>query len=259
MIRIKGRTVTYGELWYDETPNDVSAVDILIHRQKREPIPAAHSAPFLSMHTDLAEAENAIIGRFNTTCTYAIRRADTRDGLRMEFITDPEDRLDEFSDFFNTFARQKSIWLADQEWLHGACSARQLVLSSAWQADEALVWHAHLIAGSHARLAYSASCYRGRSNDYRALVGRANRWLHWQDMLQFKKLAFGCYDWGGLFDDESTPERAGINGFKQSFGGTRVRVFDCTVPVTPKGRIWIPLREAWQRWKPAHPAKRALP
>lgn len=259
MIRIKGRAVTYGELWYGETPSDITAVDILIHRQRREPIPAAHSVPFVSMYTDLTEAESTIIGKFNTTCTYAIRRADARDGLRSEFIADPEDGLAEFSDFFNTFARQKAIWLADQEWLRGACSARQLVLSSARQADETLVWHAHLIAGRHARLAYSASCYRGRSSDYRSLVGRANRWLHWQDMLQFKERGFSCYDWGGLFDDDSTPERAGINGFKQSFGGTRVRVFDSTVPVTRKGRIWIPLREAWRHWKPAQPAKRALP
>ena len=80
----------------------------------------------------------------------------------------------------------------------------------------------------------------------RALVGRANRWLHWQDMLRFKRMGMKRYDWGGLFEDESVPERAGLNRFKKDFGGQPVRTYDCTVPVTIKGSIWLPLRNAWR-------------
>jgi len=62
----------------------------------------------------------------------------------------------------------------------------------------------------------------------------------------FKERGITRYDWGGLFEDESTPERSGINRFKKEFGGRPVRTYDCVVPVTLKGRLWLPLRGAWR-------------
>ena len=68
-------------------------------------------------------------------------------------------------------------------------------------------------------------------------------------MLRFKETGIQRYDWGGLFEDESTPERARINNFKRDFGGQQERIYDCTVPMTLRGRIYIPLRDAWRRRK----------
>jgi hypothetical protein len=110
-----------------------------------------------------------------------------------------------------------------------------------------LVWHAYVMSGSTAGLLHSSSRFREGESDYRALVGRANRWLHWKDMLQFRALGMQRYDWGGLFGDESTPERAGINNFKKSFGGQLVRSFDCTLPRSLRGRVLLPIRDAWRR------------
>jgi hypothetical protein len=45
-----------------------------------------------------------------------------------------------------------------------------------------------------------------------------------------------------MFADESTPERAGINRFKRSFGGTPVLAYECSVPVTLRGRVWLTVR-----------------
>ena len=59
------------------------------------------------------------------------------------------------------------------------------------------------------------------------------------------------YDCGGLFDDESVPERAGVNRFKKDFGGRQARTYDCIVPVTLRGRMWLPLRYAWRRLRPS--------
>jgi hypothetical protein len=73
-------------------------------------------------------------------------------------------------------------------------------------------------------------------------------------MLRFKETGIRRYDWGGLFEDETVPENAGINKFKKDFGGQQVRTYDCTVPVTLKGRIWLPLRDAWRRRNSARPA-----
>jgi len=247
MIRIRGRTAVYGEVWYDEELPRDPGVDIVVYRQRETPIADARTTPFLTMVTDLSAEADAIAERFGKDCRYKIRRAETKDGLRIEFITDPESRLDEFRTFYDAFARQKSLGPSDRQWLLAACKARQLALSSASQNGEALVWHAHVMFGNTAGLIYSGSYFRNRENDYRALVGRANRWLHWKDILRFKEMGIKRYDWGGIFEDESVPERAGINNFKRDFGGQQARTYDCTVPMTVKGRIYLQLRDAWRR------------
>jgi hypothetical protein len=246
MIQLRGRGAVYGEVWYDEELPRDPGVDIVLYRQRESPIADARTTPFLSMVTDLSVTEDTITSQFGKDCRYKIRRAETKDGLSMEFITEPENRLAEFRAFFDAFAKQKSHWPCDYPWLLAACKAGQLVLTSASQNGEALVWHAYLISGKAAWLQYTGSCFRNKDNDYRALVGRANRWLHWKEMLRFKETGIRRYDWGGLFEDESVPENVGINKFKKDFGGQQVRTYDCTVPVTLKGRIWLGLRDAWR-------------
>ena len=248
MIVLSGRAATYGELWFDEAPPADTDVDILQYRFRGAPVANARAAPLLTMVTDLAPDEEAIAARFGKDCRYKIRRAETKDGLQLEFSAEPERRLGEFADFFDAFAKQKKGHTpCDRRWLRAACDAGQLALSVALRGDEPLVWHAHVLCAGTAGLQYTASHFRGQDNDLRALVGRANRWLHWQEMRKFKSMGFSRYDWGGLFADESTPERAGINRFKRDFGGEEVRVYECMAPVSARGRVYLPLRDAWRR------------
>ena len=247
MIRLTGRGVIYGELWYDEPAPSAPGVDILQYRQSPVLIAQIGHTPFLSLVSELTPAPDAIIDKFGKDCRYKIRRAQSRDGLQIESIAEPHARLDEFADFFDVFATEKSVALCDRNWLVAACNARQLALSSVSRDGEALVWHAHVLSGMTAGLQYSASRFRDRDSDYRALVGRANRWLHWHDMLHFKQTGKDHYDWGGIFADESAPDRAGINNFKRDFGGQQVRSFQFDVPLTIRGRVWLPLRQAWLR------------
>lgn len=249
MIRINGRGAVYGEVWYDEAPPGDPGVDILLYLRRAAPIPRVRTTPFLSLILNLDANADEIMGQFGKDCRYKIRRADTKDNLRMEFVTEPASRLQEFCRFYDAFAQQKAVQPSDTKWLAAACDAGQLVLTSAFQDREALVWHAYVKCGKSAQLQYTGSHFRNQDNDYRALVGRANRWLHWQDMLRFKEIGMERYDWGGLFEDESTPERAGINRFKKDFGGTQESTYNCTVPSTLRGRIYLSLREAWCRLK----------
>jgi hypothetical protein len=251
MILLQGRGAIYGELWFDEEPPRGAAVDVFVYRQREVPVAHARATPGLSLLTDLSVAEDAILERFGKDCRYKIRRAESKDGLRLEFIAEPAGRLQEFCEFFDAFARQKSHAPCDREWLAAACAARQLALAAVMRDGEALVWHAYLLSGRTAWLQYTGSRYRDRDNDYRALVGRANRWLHWQAMLRFRELGLQRYDWGGMFEDESVAERAGINNFKRDFGGALVHSYECIVPATLRGRLYLPLRDAWRRWKPS--------
>jgi hypothetical protein len=207
--------------------------------------------------TDLDGDEAGLIRQFAQNCRQSIRQAETKDQLQFEFIGSPKGRLGEFCAFYDAFARQKSLASCDRQWLDAACRARQLTLSLAHRDGEPLVWHAHLLSEKTVGLQYSVSCFRNRESEYRTLIGRANRWLHWQEMLWFKKLGMERYDWGGLFEDDSTPERAGINRFKRSFGGRLERTYDYAVPVTLRGRIYLPLRDVWRRCRWAGPAASA--
>ena len=258
MIRLDGRAAAYGELWFDEAPPHDSKVDIFQYRYRAEPVADARSVPLLSLVSDLSPADEVIASRFRKDCRYKIRRAETRDGLTLVFTRQPEDRLDEFAGFFDAFARQKGHHPCDRGWLRAACAARQLTLSAACRGAEALVWHAHVVCGATAGLQYTASHFRGQDSDTRALIGRANRWLHWQELLRFKQMGLAHYDWGGLFEDESVPERAGINQFKRDFGGRAMRVYDCTASVSTRGRFYLRLRDAWRTCAARfHPSARA--
>ena len=244
MIRIATRGAVYGEVWYNEVPPGDAGIDIVMHRHRFAPIDGAQCAPFVSLVNNLGADDEAIAGAFGKHCRQEIGRAEGKDGLQMEFSREAIARLEEFQTFYDDFARRKSIPGCYPQWLAAACDARQLVLTCARRGDETLVWHAYVIAEDTACLQYSASHFRDRQADYRALVGRANRWLHWQDMLRLKRMGIARYDWGGIFEDEATPERAGINLFKKQFGGRPERTYECTVAATRRGRIWLAVRTA---------------
>src|SRR6185295_6295999 len=130
MICVNGRGAVYGEVWYDEEPPGDCGVDIVLYRQREAPIADARTTPFLSLVSELSVEPDAIMEQFGKDCRYKVRRAETKDGLRMEYITDPAGRLDEFRAFYDAFARQKSLEPSDHQWLAAACKARQLALSS---------------------------------------------------------------------------------------------------------------------------------
>lgn len=257
MIRIPGRGAVYGEVWYDEVPPRDGSIDIVEYRKRGTPVPGAASAPFLTLVSDLTESEDAMQARFGKDCRYKIRRADSKDGLAFEFDLDPQARLAEFVAFYDRFVAQRGAPACEPAWLAAACESRQLALAAARRDGEVVVWHAYLLAGSHAWLQYTVSCFRDSENDFRAMVGRANRWVHWQSMLRFKAMGLRCYDWGGLFADESAPGNAGINRFKREFGGSELRSYDCTVPLTVRGRLYLPLRNTWRRLRAGTPAVEA--
>jgi hypothetical protein len=242
MIRINGIGAVYGEVWYDEELPIDAGVDIVQYSQRPAPVGEGRSAPFLSLVNDLTVTEDEIVARFNKVCRYELRRAG-RDDLQFELIADPAARLDEFCRFHDRCAQQRSIYVCNRRWLVSACAARQLILTVASRNGEALVWHAYVVAAKTAGLEYSIS-YRDDDPARRALVGRANRWLHWQDMRRFREIGLERYDWGGLFEEDATPSGAGINEFKKGFGGTPDRSYDCEVPITARGRLWLPVRNA---------------
>jgi hypothetical protein len=240
MIQYKSRGALYGECWFGELPAQ-GCVDVLALRQRTSPLVGARCQPFLTIFNDLTVGGDELMGRFGANCREKLKRAERRDELTLEILEDPRERLAEFVACYDAFAAQKRLRPANLQWLRGACAARQLVLARVARHGETLVWNAYVVAGGDTWFQHGVSRFRDVPAEQRAVVARANRWLHWRSMLWFRERGFARYDWGGLFEREDTPEQAGINRFKREFGGREVRSYDCFVAVTLKGHLRLEL------------------
>ena len=172
--------------------------------------------PFTTIHIDLQRDPESIQADMQKTVRYKIRRAEN-EGLSWEAGVDVRD----FAAFHGAFAREKGIEGIDLRRIGSFGSA--LVLSRATTNGTTLAQHAHLVdeKESRARLVYSSS---GRFEGLDpALVGRANRWCHWKDMLHFREMGIRTYDMGGFAPQTQDRTLEGINEFKKGFGGVEIR------------------------------------
>ena len=243
MIRTPGKGIVYGEVWFDEEP-DAPLPDILICRQRSQPWPRAKCEDFHTLLLDLTLDEDTLFNAFGKDNRYKIRRAATKDGGVSAFLDQPSEALDDFCAFYDLFAAAKGVGRVYRAWLDEAARDGKLILTHAAQGEHCVgihVWHAYVVSGGRARLLYSASQFRTQDKVMQAMIGRLNRWLHWQDILEFKHRGLRLYDFGGLFSDESSAVAAGINRFKEEFGGVRSLNYDGTAALTWKGRLYLTL------------------
>jgi len=105
-----------------------------------------------------------------------------------------------------------------------------------------LVYHANYRDHQRATQLYLPSLYRSFSeNGARSLIGRANRYLTWSDILRYKDQGLKYFDFGGWYPG-SDPEMLKINEFKRGFGGQILREYQCEQIVTLKA--WLVLNGA---------------
>lgn len=236
MIQYTNKTLRYCEVWFDELLD--TTADIVIWRQRGEAMPSVRCEPFHTLLVDLTQPQDALLAAIHKDTRYEIRRAEKSDGVVAEHYLQPAELLEAFQTFYNAFAQQKRLPLLDPVSLQRACRAGHLVLSRIMREDEPMLWHAYYCASGRARLLYSASLFRDQDSSQRNLIGRANRYLHWRDMLAFKAAGFHTYDLGGWSPPESgDAEKLRINQFKEEFGGKLTVEFNCVYPASIKGRV----------------------
>jgi lipid II:glycine glycyltransferase (peptidoglycan interpeptide bridge formation enzyme) len=66
--------------------------------------------------------------------------------------------------------------------------------------------------------------------------------LHWQEILEFKRLGFEFYDLGGLPMDDSDPVKNAIAKFKLEFGGEHVIEYNGLIPRNIVARAALAVR-----------------
>jgi len=239
MILVKSRFLTTGQVWFDDEPTG-EKVDVLLFRQRSSPITSIRCVPFHTIVTDLRRKPEEILSSFSKDTRYEIRRGESKDLFSFSHWQKNEQGvLQDFLRFYGKFAQQKGLPAANERELKAFATARAIAFSCCRsQEGEELVWHVYYTSPTRVRLLYSASLYRDTTNSaYRSMIGRANRFLHWQDMLFFKSEGVMVYDFGGWYAGNADKEKISINKFKEEFGGTVVKEYNCEQCMTLKARI----------------------
>lgn len=240
MIVCQRNSLRFGYVLHD---NEYQAeeVDIvhIVHRSK----PAQHAliAPASTVMLRLNLPEHSLLKGLPETTAYEIRRSE-RDHISCQFIEKVKPaELKAFLEFCDAFVRLTSNPSPDCSWLETLRVAGTLRISVARNASrEQIVYHAYWVDGKSCRLLHSVSLHRqATDNKERNLISRANRLLHWRDLLHFKSLGMELYDFGGWYPRLDNKHMLGINRFKESFGGQVVFGAHCDIAITPKGRIWL--------------------
>jgi lipid II:glycine glycyltransferase (peptidoglycan interpeptide bridge formation enzyme) len=244
-------SVRIADLYFGEfMPSELHS-DIVRCHQLSTPILGASCTPFCTIVIDLTRPESELFAKLKSHTRYKIRRAAERDGIVYEFSNDgnPE-AVRRFADHFDLCASLKRLAAVSRQRLRILASQRVLDLSFVRDAaGEILAASSYLLTPTRVRGLYAGASYRATADHTRrALIGRANRLLYWQDMLRFKRAGVRLFDFGGYYAGTDDAEKLRINEFKLEFGGKILHEFNCAMGVTLKGKVilWaIQQREQW--------------
>jgi len=194
---------------------------------------------------DLTAPVEEISAPISKNTRYKIQRAE-REGFLPRLVINPStDEASLYAHYYNTFALYKGLPPCNRVKLKALCSSSALLLSSVTEPNgNLLAAHAYIKDDSlgRVRLLYSASHFRGMADSgERNKVGRANRLLHWYEILTLKNLGYKLYDLGGIPLDASDLAKNSIAQFKLEFGGRLVVEYSGLVPTNIFGKVLLPL------------------
>lgn len=220
----KGMPMHY--IWYAKEKQNVKG--FVTYKQSLKPI-GEKIEKFPTLISDLTLSQEELWAKLEKGCAYKVKRAQ-REGVEVEILESSqidEKEIRDFCEFFDQFWKSKGIkqagWQAFYEETKTYVEHKAIVFSKANIDGATVVYHTFVVDGEYARLLHSASLYRISEDRKPAIVGMANRYLHWADMLYFKEKGILKYDWGGA---GKAPDVIGITAFKESFGGDLVYFYN---------------------------------
>lgn len=246
--------VTIKNYWFGQRPRKGALPDIARLYSIPEPLKGAINIESWTLLTDLTGTESDLLALLDKDTRNNVRRAE-REGISVE-IFDSHDLniLPEFDNFYHKFSDSKpevrdvlkiSIQL---HMLKKIAQAGMLEVSRAMGRDgEPLGYNVFIVTDGRARLLHSASLFReGQSGERRQYLGRASRYLQWQNMLHFKRQEYSKYDMGGWYAGKDNQSLLRINQFKEEFGGRVVCEYDAIYGCTLLGRSLLPFRSPYR-------------
>jgi hypothetical protein len=263
MIVSQGRFCRLATVYFEEEPGPVHA-DIIHYIQRASPVPGSYSSVFCTIVLNLGRDPDALLAAMHRNTRNEIRHG-MRKGLRHFAWSNDPTVLEHACDFYDRFASLKGLPPADRRYLRLLVQAGHLDLSVVRDGDRELVWHAYYRTPERVLNLISASLFMAHADaTERALIGIANRYHTWMDILMYRQAGIAIFDQGGWYDGTTDQEKLRINNFKERFGGTIVRNFDCHRAVTLRGALMLETRGlldrlGFDRWKMQLLLRRALP
>jgi hypothetical protein len=242
MLTYRNKFIRILECWDKEQPDSFN-VDLVRLFQQPKPIDGTFCRDFYTILINLDQNEQDLFNRIKKDTRYDIRRGH-RDCLVYELING-KDAFDEFCDFYDLFAERLKQPKIRRPWLRLLAESNSLRLSKiSEERGQTLIWHGYHHSDSRVTLLYSAALSPlDSTSGWRAKLGRANRFQHWQDFLRFKQERISLYDFGGWYEGKNDQKRLQINRFKEEFGGDIVRNFICERALTWRGALFLRLRQ----------------
>jgi len=227
-------------VWYDNEPDHTRPVDWILYQQRSHPVAGAKTSYFYTYQIDLTQSREQLRANLSKDTAYKIRRARERDKIICEQCN-PRDPavMSRFEQMYNAFAETKNLNPLNRARMEDMAAAGVLDLSVGRDPHgNALVYHANYRENHRATSLELPSLYRKCSeSEARNLIGRANRYLTWSDILRYQEQALKSFDFGGWYPGRADQARLDINRFKEGFGGKVAREYQCEQIRTLKGRV----------------------
>jgi hypothetical protein len=228
MVEYKSRFHRNLELWFDEPESDGN-YDVVVRFRSLKQGTRGKSVDFYNLHVDLSKETEDIFNKFARNTRAQIKKSLSQDEFSVQFLDKPnKSELMEFANFYNSFADSRKFPKIYMPRLLGYLDSDTFSLSAISHKGKVLTWHSNMHFGHRIGLMQSVSHFRMEDEDRRRLIGRANRRLHWEEMLYFKALGYQVYDFGGWYEGTTDLQKLSINRFKEEFGGKKVREFTIT-------------------------------
>lgn len=202
------------ETWFEYNHSLKNAVGVssFMYLKKMDRTPLGIRRESYTIENSLEPEVEDIFKGFSSTVRNEIRK--------VEHIVDCyfHNDIEGFVKFYNDFAALKGIpGTTEQKILE---IGEHMIMSYARHGEHILAAHSYIVDYDLGitRLFHSATCRLSNDIDT-ALIGKANKYLHFRDMSFFKEKGLRIYDFGGYSKDTTSKAHEGINKFKLSFGG----------------------------------------
>lgn len=206
--------------WFVETIKFLDCFKILVYKQTK----IDSSIGFIKkrMYTlisDLTISDAEIFVKFNATVKNEINRS-----IRENVMFNSNENIETFLFMYNEFAVYRGLNQISKKKLINLLGNKQLAITSCSIDGVVVAVHSYLLDLQlrKVRLLHSGTI-RLNEGVNRAQVARANKYLHYKDMMKFKNDQFILYDWGGVTVNSELESLKGINKFKESFGGLLIQ------------------------------------
>ena len=252
MITYRKAYLKVAEVFFDEKCGHRSynshSLDLIRHFYRSSPVPGARSTQIYTLWINLLEDPESLLAKMSRATRVQLRHA-ANEGLKYEYCSAPSDAwTHEFFSFFDLFADSMRLKRVNRQRLLALRRRGALDLSRVSCSEgRVLVWHANILSGKFAFCLYSSSLFRDKETKEAALIGRANRLLHWRDILRFRDHGVATYDFGGWYPGKENGALLQVNRFKESFGGELVVQYNCDQALTRRGAVALWVRAATQR------------